>query len=103
MFMIQRPRVFLLALLPRPQALQIFAESGHLAFQLLQCSGRAFHRTLLDLHFARELAQFALECQRTAARLLSSTYRVAVITYALRQQEEELRMPHRQPLRSRAI
>ncbi len=101
MLVIQRQRVFLLPLLQGPQALQILAESGDLALQLLQRRGRAFHRALLHLHFAGQLAQLALQRQRTAAGLLAAAHRVAVIADAIRQQEEELGMRRGQPLRRR--
>ena len=103
MLVIQRQRFFLLALLQRPQAFQILAEPGDLALQLIQRRRGAFHRALLHLHFAGQLAQFALQRQRTAARFLAAADGVAVIADAIRQQEEKFRMLHGQPLRRRAI
>ncbi len=103
MLVIQRQRLFLLGLLQTPQAFQIFAEPSDLALQMLQRRCRCVHRALLHLHFAGQLAQLALQRQRTAARLLAAAHRVPVIADAIRQQEEKFRMLGRQLLRRRAI
>ncbi len=70
------------------KALQIFAELPDLALQLFEPRRGLFHRLVLRLHFARQLAQFALERQRSAAGLLAAADRMTVIAHAIRQQEE---------------
>ena len=87
--------------------LQLFGQCGDLAFELFQRPAAVSSTALLlALHLAGQLAQFALQRQRTAARLLAAAHRVAVIADAIRQQEEEsgccrsrAAAPPRDPLR----
>src|SRR5580704_6418005 len=101
--MIERQGLFLLILLQRPEALQIFAESVDLALELGQQRGGFFHGLVLHLDFANQFAQFTLESQRSASGFLAAADRMTVITDAVRQQEEGVRMVDRKPLRSGPI
>src|SRR5689334_6686260 len=58
---------------------------------------------MLDLDFPGQLAQFTLQGQRAATGLLSTADGMPVITDAVRQQEECIRMFYRQVLGGGAI
>ena len=90
--MIERQRVLFLLLLLRAHVLQLFGQQRRVLLQLLQRSGQRVGFPLACFHLRAELAQLALQRQRTAARLPAAAHRVAVIADAVRQQEVGVRM-----------
>ena len=85
--MIERERFFFLLLLGGAEALHLLGQRGHFLVQFVDARLGGGDSGLLLLHQPGQLAQFALERQRTSAGLLPAGDRVAVITDAIGQQE----------------
>ena len=86
------------ALQPGLDGFQLRGLGGKLTLLFFQRGGGRFELLLEFAKPRRQLAQFPLQRQRTGARLLAATHRVAVIAGTVRQQEEQIRVLHTETL-----
>src|SRR5712671_6649378 len=96
--MIERQSVLLLSLLLDAQVFEILGKLGGTALQFLQIRGERVGFAPGGVYLDAQLAQLALQRQRTAARLPPAGHRVAVIADAVRKQEVTIRMRIREAL-----
>ena len=101
--MVDGKRVLLLRLLHAAKPFHVFRKPRDVVFQIPQQRLRPIELALAGLQLRADLAQFALQPQRTTARLLTAADGVSVIANTIGKQEIVVWILRRQALSRRSI